>query len=155
MTYPLVAACRIFSYNIQTLSCSTWDLFPWPGIEPVPPTLGVQSLSHWTTREVPRMNTLIYYFITYSFMEPPWHLSSHPCPHLTTHSFIHSCIHWCIIDWLIHSFITFVFIHHSLIQTNIFWASGLVKVWGICLLGTEGTEWPEGRRWTPTLEDIL
>ena len=26
---------------------------PWPGIKPTPPTLGVQSLSRWTTREVP------------------------------------------------------------------------------------------------------
>ena len=35
------------------LSCSMWDLAPWPGIEPGPPALGAQSLSHWTTREVP------------------------------------------------------------------------------------------------------
>ena len=30
-----------------------WDLVPWPGIEPVPPALEVQSLNHGTTREVP------------------------------------------------------------------------------------------------------
>ena len=36
-----------------------WDLIPWPGIEPWPPTLGVGRLSHWTTREVPS------YFILY------------------------------------------------------------------------------------------
>ena len=35
------------------LSCCLWDLVPWPGIEPGPPALGAQSLSHWTTREVP------------------------------------------------------------------------------------------------------
>ena len=29
------------------------DLVPWPGIEPRPPALGVQSLSHWTIRQVP------------------------------------------------------------------------------------------------------
>ena len=29
-----------------------WDLVPWLGIEPRPPTLGAQSLSHWITREV-------------------------------------------------------------------------------------------------------
>ena len=34
------------------LSCGMWDLVPWPGIEPGPRALGVQSLSHWTTREV-------------------------------------------------------------------------------------------------------
>ena len=33
--------------------CSMWDLVPWPGIKPQAPVLGVWSLSHWTTREVP------------------------------------------------------------------------------------------------------
>ena len=41
----LVVACEF--------SCSMWDLVPSPGIEPRPPALGVQSLSHWTTKEVP------------------------------------------------------------------------------------------------------
>ena len=41
-----VAACRI-------LSCSTWDLVPWPEIKPGPPALGVQSLSHRITGETP------------------------------------------------------------------------------------------------------
>ena len=49
----LVVACGIFSCGTWTLSCGMWDLVPWPGIEPGPPALGVQSLSHWTTREVP------------------------------------------------------------------------------------------------------
>ena len=31
-----VAACRIFHCSMQTLSCSMWDLVPWPGIEPGP-----------------------------------------------------------------------------------------------------------------------
>ena len=35
------------------LCCSMRDLVPWPGIEPGPPALGAQSLTHWTTREVP------------------------------------------------------------------------------------------------------
>ena len=40
----LVAACEFL-----VVAC-TWDLVPWPGIEPSPPTaLGAQSLSHWTT----------------------------------------------------------------------------------------------------------
>ena len=30
------------------------DLVPWPGMKPGPPALGVWSLNHWTTREVPR-----------------------------------------------------------------------------------------------------
>ena len=40
------------------LDCVTWDLWfswdlvPWPEIQPEPPALGAQSLNHWTTREV-------------------------------------------------------------------------------------------------------
>ena len=30
-----------------------WDLVPWPRIKPGPPQLGVWSLNHWTTRELP------------------------------------------------------------------------------------------------------
>ena len=45
-------------YGIWTLSCSIWDLVSWSRMEPGPPPLGVQSLSHWTTREVP--NTLLF-----------------------------------------------------------------------------------------------
>ena len=39
--------------GIHTLSYGVWDLVPQPGIESRPPALGMQSLSHWTTREVP------------------------------------------------------------------------------------------------------
>ena len=38
---------------LLSLSCGMWDLVLWPGIEPGPPALGVWSLSHWITREVP------------------------------------------------------------------------------------------------------
>ena len=38
------------------LSCSMWELVPWPGIEPGPPVLEVQILSHWTTREIPKVD---------------------------------------------------------------------------------------------------
>ena len=37
-----------------TLSFGMWYLIPWLGIEPGPPASRAQSLSHWTTREVPR-----------------------------------------------------------------------------------------------------
>ena len=43
----LVAACE------WNLSCGMWDLVPWPGIKSGPHAFGAQSLSHWTTREVP------------------------------------------------------------------------------------------------------
>ena len=45
----------VFIYlTAPDLSCGMWDLAPCPGIEPRPPALGAQSLSHWTTREVPK-----------------------------------------------------------------------------------------------------
>ena len=34
------------------LSGDMWDPVSWPGIEPRPPALGVQSLTHWSTREI-------------------------------------------------------------------------------------------------------
>ena len=37
----------------ETLSCGMWDLVPLPGMEPRLPALGVWSLSHQTTGEVP------------------------------------------------------------------------------------------------------
>ena len=39
--------------STQDLCWGMWDLVPWLGIEPRPPALGAQSLTHWTTREVP------------------------------------------------------------------------------------------------------
>ena len=48
----LVIAFEVFNWSTWTLSCSMWDVVPWPGIEPRPPALGVQSLSRWTTRKV-------------------------------------------------------------------------------------------------------
>ena len=35
------------------IGCGMWDLVPRPGMEPEPTALGVWSLSHWTTGEVP------------------------------------------------------------------------------------------------------
>ena len=44
------------------LSCGMWELVPQPGIKPGPPALGVWSLSHWTTREVPGYSVLMKFF---------------------------------------------------------------------------------------------
>ena len=43
----LVAACELL------VEARTWYLVPQPGIEPGSPALGVWSLTHWITREVP------------------------------------------------------------------------------------------------------
>ena len=50
-----VAACRIFSCSMQTLSCSLQDYVPWPGTKPRTPASGARGLSHWTIREVPHL----------------------------------------------------------------------------------------------------
>ena len=42
-----------------TLSHDMWELVPLPGIKPRRPALGTQSLSNWTTREVPGTGFLI------------------------------------------------------------------------------------------------
>ena len=49
----LVVARGIFFFFF--FSFSRWDLVPQPGIEPGSPALGAWSLTHWTTRKVPRV----------------------------------------------------------------------------------------------------
>ena len=52
----LVATHGIVHLRCRTwgiFSCSTRDLVSRPGMEPGPPALGVWSVSHWTTRELP------------------------------------------------------------------------------------------------------
>ena len=40
-----------------SFSCSMWDPVLWPGMEPRSPALEAQSLSHWTTGELPHLYT--------------------------------------------------------------------------------------------------
>ena len=48
-------ACRLLVVACELLvAACMWDLVPQPGIEPGSPALGARSLTHWTTREVPR-----------------------------------------------------------------------------------------------------
>ena len=48
LSWVLVVACGIFN-----LHCGICNQVSWPGIKPKSPALRIQSLSHWTTREVP------------------------------------------------------------------------------------------------------
>ena len=41
----------IFIFWLRDVKCQI--LVPWPGMEPVPPTLRARSLNHWIAREVP------------------------------------------------------------------------------------------------------
>ena len=61
----LVVACRTFGCGMWTLSFGMqWDLVPWPGIKPRPPALGLQGLSHWTTREFPLCSVSENFFLS-------------------------------------------------------------------------------------------
>ena len=50
-----IAACLIAAYVGFSVAACMWDLVPQPRIEPGPPALGAQSLTHWTTREAPNI----------------------------------------------------------------------------------------------------
>ena len=43
----------LFSLAALSFNCGIWDLVPLPGMEANHPALGAQSLSHWTTWDVP------------------------------------------------------------------------------------------------------
>jgi len=67
LCWVLVVACEIFC-------CGMWDLVPWPGSKPRPPALGIWSLSHWTTREVPIYTFYLHFFPIKHLIEliTPW-----------------------------------------------------------------------------------
>ena len=67
VAHGISAGCRISNYGIWTLSCSMWDLAPWPGIKPWPLALGAWRLSHWTSREVPGFTNSVSYTISSHF----------------------------------------------------------------------------------------
>ena len=52
----------------ECLSTLTWDRVPWPGMESGPPALGVWSLSHCTTREVPNFDNAENFFFLINFL---------------------------------------------------------------------------------------
>ena len=84
--HPVFFLLFIFIYVAAPgLSCSMWDLVPWPGIETGPLALGEQGLSHRTTREV--LSSLFWFFFNilyfiWSPLLPPRGLWVH-LPHRT------------------------------------------------------------------------
>ena len=50
---PFLKFIFIYLFGVLGLSCGMQDLVPPSGIEPGPLALGVRSLNHRTTREVP------------------------------------------------------------------------------------------------------
>ena len=67
-----LAVSGVISCGMWTFSCGMWDLLiiPWTGIEPRPSVLGVQSLSHWATKEVPEWPVLVS-FLTWTLRTSP------------------------------------------------------------------------------------
>ena len=51
----LIWLCLVLAVACGIFSCGMQDLVPWSGIEPRFPALGVQSLSLWATKEVPKL----------------------------------------------------------------------------------------------------
>ena len=54
-------AFEVFSCSLQThlwhVACGMSHLVPHSRVEPGPSALGIWGLSHWTTREIPRIQT--------------------------------------------------------------------------------------------------
>ena len=53
--------CKTSACGRRTLSCGSWDLVPWPGVEPGSLALGTCSLSHWTSGEVPFFPSFLFF----------------------------------------------------------------------------------------------
>ena len=54
--YLFIWLCQVLVEAFGIFSCVLWDPIPRPGTESRPPALGAQSLSHWTTRQVPPLS---------------------------------------------------------------------------------------------------
>ena len=63
-----VAACGIFVAACGLFICSMWDLSSLTRDRTGPPALGVQSLSLWTTREVPVPGFFFSFFLVYFWL---------------------------------------------------------------------------------------
>ena len=55
---------------MHTLIYGMWGLVPCPGIEPGPPALGEQTLSHWSISEVPVLIDFYSHLTGLCFMSP-------------------------------------------------------------------------------------
>ena len=54
------ARSSVFTGACKLLAVARVYLGPWPGVEPRPPTLEAQSLSHWTTKDIPVFCLFLY-----------------------------------------------------------------------------------------------
>ena len=87
-----------------------WNLVPSSGIEPQPPALGAWSLSHWTTREVPLLES--------------WAI--HCAQNLGCESRVCVCVCVCVRGILTHDMLTHVYMGKWNIHTD---TGTLGKIW--------------------------
>ena len=85
----------LFYFYFFAMPWGIWDLVPWPRIELRPPALGAQNLSHWITREAPKvivvqsLSCIQLLAIPWTLYSMPGFLVHHCLPELTqTH------VHW-------------------------------------------------------------
>ena len=68
-TFFKISIFKIY-FSVLGLGCGLYDLVSGLGIEPVPPCIGSQSLSHWTTRKVPTCKCFLSVRISYPYWSP-------------------------------------------------------------------------------------
>ena len=79
----------IYLFKLHCTACETLD--PQAGIEPVPSALEVQSLNHWTTRDISRKwNTLVLILLLFFYF---WNHSPSPLTHRWVHTIF--CTIYC------------------------------------------------------------
>ena len=77
----------IFIYlAAPVLNHGMWDLVPWPRIESRPPALGIQSLSHWTTRVLTPWTIVSWLLFFHSYIPslPLRELNTETCSRTST-----------------------------------------------------------------------
>ena len=102
----------IFNYGRRSLSCSTWYLVPWPGIELWSPALRTRSSSHWSTREVLVSSALVGKHTLFFFKKgkPSWKeacfcVSTWPLPGWWCHVLVGDVTSWLVMSlpgWWCH-----------------------------------------------------
>ena len=85
------------------------NLVSWPGIKPQTPALGAQSLSHWTTRDVPKVYYLLlsHSIASYVFIQS-LPLTPQPQLDVSASGLLHMKLLWtCVYKSLDNNFISF------------------------------------------------
>ena len=106
----MALSIHLFILAVLGLSCSMWDilvaacgllvvacmrdLVPRPGIERSPPALGAQSLTHWTTTEVPTLSEVTFFIcpLVYCLFLPLGHQLRGGGEYMPSHDLSEQCL---------------------------------------------------------------